>query len=353
MNTNNLEMAFGTFDQKHVIHYIGKKIWMIMVGNINNTLYYNSLSDSSTRKEFLNTLTNFTINNFHCHEYNKYTESFNIIEDKKSIRAHIRNRMKRVKHKKFYKSLEIQYYSSQNKISYADKTLTDNCIPDAIESFIPIFTNGKVEVEDSIVSSHESIKNVAEITSILSTEKESSHQKQNKPNNTTSTTDNVESNDPSAILGLKKCPFELYEMIMKKMIEMYVISIHKVQVNRQLMEQVGTKIKNYHTVLPFFKRSSNSKCSENFLASILYYNLKTRRAGIPEAVDCDLHEQYWGKNVYLNMQTSWEGMSLGCYNRNFLIILWAKDASKAFEITLRTSVSMLELVILHLIIFEF
>ena len=94
--------------------------------------------------------------------------------------------------------------------------------------------------------------------------------------------------------------------------------MHKVKVNRQMMEQVGEKIKNHHNLTSFFKKSSDNACSENWLASILHKNLNVRFAGKPEAVDCSLHEKHWGKNVYLNAQTSWEGMTLGFHNENYL-----------------------------------
>ena len=67
--------------------------------------------------------------------------------------------------------------------------------------------------------------------------------------------------------------------------------------------------------------------------------LKPKQCGKPEAVHYSLQEQYWGKNVYLNIHTSWEGISLGCYNRDFIIILWSRDASNAFEIQKRTNVT--------------
>ena len=54
-------------------------------------------------------------------------------------------------------------------------------------------------------------------------------------------------------MGLEKYPIKSYEIIIKNAIEIYAISTHKVQVNKQIIEQIGTKIKNYHTILPFLR----------------------------------------------------------------------------------------------------
>ena len=111
---------------------------------------------------------------------------------------------------------------------------------------------------------------------------------------------------------------ELHEIITKNMIVICIMSMHKVKVNRQMMEQVGEKIKNHHNLTLFFKKSSDNSCSENWLASFMHKNSNVRFAGKPEAVDCSLHANHWNKNVCSNAQTSWEGMTLGFCNENCL-----------------------------------
>ena len=177
MTTLKLDMAFGSFDRKHVLHYIGKQIWMIMVGNMTHALYYSNLWYASKKKDFLKNLCNLAIYCFDCHEYNKATETFNLI-DEKVIKLHIRNRLKRCKSKLICKALENNYMSQTNKISYMETEMIENVIPDAIESFIPVLSNNTIDIEDITISSNEQSTSISALT-LACTEQGQYHIKHN------------------------------------------------------------------------------------------------------------------------------------------------------------------------------
>lgn len=237
------------------------------------------------KKEFLNDLCNLTCIHFNCHVCDQHADSFHVA-DEKIIKSQIRIRIKRIKDLSICKSLESQHNDDENELSHSNEEIIENSMTDAIDSIA-----------------------------------------------------NFKSTDPSAMMGLENVPMECFEIIMKFMIEIHIMSMHKVKVNRQMMEQVGENIKNYHNLTPFFKKSSDNVCSENWLAFVLHESLNVTHSGKPKAVDCSLHEKHWGKNVCLKAQTSWEGMTLGFCNEDCLIVLWARDAPNAFALALETSVS--------------
>ena len=79
----------------------------------------------------------------------------------------------------------------------------------------------------------------------------------------------------------------------------------------------------------------------NLIATILHDRCNLTKAGNPAAVKCSLHNTHWDKRVHLRMHTNWEGMSLGLFNNDYVIVLWARDAPKAFELTYTNNLSFL------------
>ena len=288
MTTLKTDMAFGTFDRKHFLHYIGKQIWMIVVGNMTHAIFYNTLRDARKRKEFLTKLCNLTMYYFDCHEYNNDTETFYVIGEKE-IYSHIRERLKRCTSKKLHKALEKKYISQTNKTSYTESQMIENVIPDAIESFIPVLNKNRINIEDITVSSNKSSTSIAASTSTCAEQDQQTinHNQTMQERTIHSNESYIESNEHSDIIGLENCPLELHEIIMSNMIEMHIISMHKVHMNKTKMQQVAKQIMNYHTLIPFIKKSDKGD-SENWLASILHNYLKPKQCGKPEAVDYSL-----------------------------------------------------------------
>ena len=133
--------------------------------------------------------------------------------------------------------------------------------------------------------------------------------------------------------NLAKAPENIIFSIWNWSLDMHFMDLQRVVVSNQAMKHLGKTLRDHHyQIQPMCDISSKTVESINKIATTLHDNCKLTMRGPPTAVKCASHDMHWGKRVHLKMFNSWQGMSLGLFNKQTAIVLWARDAPKAIEL---------------------